>query len=264
MLAKTNLVRRERMVEVETINANRETVTVTCPQCHRECVFNRVEDIGQEGPIAGLTVKCFFCHEELWIGGDLAAPGYQLLIFEARIRFNSKNYGDCILSLARAWEVFFATFLYENCIDKPFCATRLSAEMDHFNQLRASLKAGISNLSFFDLVKLVINFLKDSPYPTDLETAGTAVGEIEYMSKLIKKKKGLPEKPLPQDEGTREIISDLNLLVVNKLRNKIVHHEAYRPNLSEATKCLKELQLLYRIKKQFGVGDFSQYILGLV
>lgn len=99
-----------------------ETIKVGCDNCGAVGVYNRINDIGDAGPYAGLDIRCLVCGKMFWIYGDIANSADDLFIYSADEYFRAKRYMLCVANVAQAWEIFFSTFAYSNYIYKPFFA----------------------------------------------------------------------------------------------------------------------------------------------
>jgi hypothetical protein len=57
------------------------------------------------------------------------------------------------------------------------------------------------------------------------------------------------------DGTVRQYVCQLLSLEIPELRNRVVHHDAYRPSRAEVSRCLEdEIRFLYCLKRHFGIG----------
>src|SRR4051794_19305556 len=103
-----------------------ENFEAECPHCGDWNVFNRTTDLDGDSRIAFRTVRCLstLCTQEFAINGDSADPPYAKVFIDAYQLMAAKRFGDALLNIARAYEMFFAHFLSETLAWKPFMANR--------------------------------------------------------------------------------------------------------------------------------------------
>ncbi len=240
-----------------------ETLTVECEHCGTECVFNRREDFSDVGPFDGKNVVCPACNAGFRMVGDTINPPYEMFTFAAEERFQAKHYMQAVANMAQAWELFFATFAFAQYIYRPFFAVnRPGRDTQQLNALLLRLSAKIDSFTFFPLRNLLINTIAGGVSPGDLAEAAIAIDNISP---------GMGNDP-PQavrssvaNPTIRQLLEDLCGLTVGHLRNKVLHHSAYRPLRSEAERCVdNELEVMYRAKRVFRIGTFEEFQAGAV
>jgi hypothetical protein len=140
-----------------------ETITARCDECGSLCTFNRVDDIGDPGPYSGRYVRCIECGRPFWVFGDTIDPAYELLLFDAEEHIRAKHYMLCVTSLAQAWEMFFATFVYSNYLYRPFHRTaRYPGKLERFDYLAELLGDAVQMFAFDPLRNVLVNTVRGS------------------------------------------------------------------------------------------------------
>ena len=167
------------MGEIE--NKDYEIITARCDECDSLCTFNRIDDIGDPGPYySGRYVSCTECGRPFWIFGDATDPAYELLIFEAEQHMRAKHYMLCVTSLAQAWEMFFATFVYSNYLYRPFYHEASYPErLERFDGLAEQLGDAIRNVTFDALRNVLVNTVVEGVRPQTLDESEEAIARIE-------------------------------------------------------------------------------------
>lgn len=241
----------------EIIEANYETVTVTCDRCQAMCIFSRIDDLAETMPISGRRVRCFECGEEFWINGDTVSSPYEFLIADAREHFRAKRYMPAIASLAQAWEVFFAACAVSTYVFRPFfAASPMDRDVDELNSLHRQLYQEIRSFTWFPMRNLALNMLLRDPQPSNATEAATHIAQLRSFG----------NQPSPMqvtaivDVRLRETLEALSDLRIGRLRNHVVHKHAYRPTRAEVEPCMtSEISTLYRVKHRLGVGDLIEH-----
>jgi len=235
-----------------------ETVTARCDECGSLCVFNRIDDIGHPGPYSGRSVTCLECGKPFWIYGDIINPAYQLFIFDADEHMRRKHYMLCVTSLAQAWEMFFAAFIYSNYLYRPFHANaRHPGDLKQFNRLAALLGDTIEKFTFDPLRNVLVNTVVERVHPGTLDESETAIARIKD-EKFGQRPAKARVEAFP-DTSVRDVLLRLQNLRVNELRNRVVHKGAYRPRRAEVEECRDdEIRVLYRAKHLLPVRTFDE------
>jgi hypothetical protein len=184
-------------------------------------------------PDPTLGVTCPECGKPFWIYGDTANADYQYFIFGADDHMRAKRYGQSVISLARAWEMFFATFVYSNYLYRPFHANaRYPGDLKQFNRLAA-----------LDESETAIVRIKDEKF-----------GQRPAKARV---------EAFP-DTSVRDVLLRLQNLRVNELRNRVVHKGAYRPRRAEVEECRDdEIRVSYRAKHLLPVRTFDEWRVAL-
>lgn len=239
------------------LDANYETVSARCDHCQRLCIFSRIDDFAETMPISGRRVRCFECAEEFWIKGDTINSPYAFLIDDAKDHFRVKRYMPAIASLAQAWEVFFAACAVSTYVYRPFFAlSPMDRDVAKLNRLHGELYEAIRSFTWVPMRNLVLNILLAKSRPSTVTEAATHIARLHSFR----------NQPSPKvlaaigDVLERETLEGLAELTIGRLRNHVVHKQAYRPTRAEVEPCLtSEISVLYGIKHRLGVGDLIEH-----
>ena len=236
-----------------------ETITARCDECGTLCTFNRVDDIGDPGPYySGRYVACTECGRPFWVFGDAIDPAYELLIFAAEQHMLRKHYMLCVISLAQAWEVFFATFVYSTYLYRPFYRdARLHERLERFDGLAELLGNAIRKFTFDALRNVLVNTVVKGVSPRTLDESEVAIARIRVDDFARRPAKASVEA-FP-DPSVRAVLLQLQGLRIGELRDRVVHEDAYRPRLAEVEDCGEEIQVLYRAKGRLAVRTFDEW-----
>jgi hypothetical protein len=236
-----------------------ETITARCDECGSLSILNRVDDIGDPGPYdSGSYVGCAECGRPFWISGDAIEPAYELLLFDAEEHMRAKHYIPCVTSLAQAWEMFFATFVYSNYLYRPFFRrARYPVGPERFDDLAEQLGNTIWDFTFNQLRNVLVNTVVEGVRPGTLDESELAIARIEDDN--------LGQRPAKarvdafSDASVRAVLLQLQGLRIGALRNRVVHEDAYRPRRWEVEDCSDEIRVLYRAKGRLAVRTFDEW-----
>jgi hypothetical protein len=236
-----------------------ETITAQCDECGSLSTFNRVDDIGDPGPYySGSYVGCPECGRPFWVFGDAIEPAYELLILDAEQHMRAKHYMLCVTSLAQAWEMFFATFVYSNYLYRPFHRnTRYPERIERFDGLAKQLGDAIWNFTFDQLRNVLVNTVVEGVRPRTLDESEVAIARIRGDNLGQRPAKARVDA-LP-DSSVRVVLLQLQELRIGDLRNRVVHKDAYRPHRWEVEECSDEIGVLYRAKGRLAVRTFDEW-----
>ena len=244
--------------------ADYETITVACDDCHETRVYNRVSDIGEVGPYVGRTIVCAACSREFWITMDVAGSAYEQFIHDADSHFARKRYMLTVASLAQAWEIFFSTFADATFVFRPFFAAQPNdRDVARLNAVHHHLHEALKRFSFFDLRNLVLNVMVERIAPRTLAEAEQQIARInnERFDRDVARK----TLRAVSDGVLSELLLQLRDVTIGSLRKRVVHQYAYRPNRGETQIALEsEVVLLYRLEKALRIGDFNNFSAGVV
>ena len=87
-----------------------ENFEAECPHCGVSNIFNRASDLRTFQPISLRTVKCQKCNRPFKINNDSVNAAHQMLLTACYTLIERKQYMQCVLSVAQAYEVFFSHF----------------------------------------------------------------------------------------------------------------------------------------------------------
>jgi hypothetical protein len=236
-----------------------ETITARCDECGSLCVLNRVDDIGDPGPYdSGCYVGCTECGRPFWVFGDATDPAYELLLFDAEEHMRAKHYVLCVTSLAQAWEMFLATFVYSNYLYRPFHHdVHHPARRERFEGLSYRLGDAIWNFTFDQLRNVLVNTVVEGVRPRTLDESEVAIARIRDDNFVQRPAKERVEAL--SDSSVREVLLQLQDLRVGELRNRVVHGDAYRPRRWEVEECSDEIRVLYRAKGRLAIRTSDEW-----
>jgi hypothetical protein len=236
-----------------------ETITARCDECGSLCTFNRVDDIGDPGPYySGRYVACTECGRPFWLFGDAIDPAYELLIFDAEQHMGRKHYMLCVTSLAQAWEMFFATFVYSNYLYRPFYrGARYPERLERFEGLADLLGDAIRKFTFDALRNVLVNSVVEGVRPRTLDESEVAIARIE-VDNFARRPAKASVYAFP-DPSVRAVLLQLQGLRIGELRDRVLHEDAYRPRRAEVEDCGEEIRVLYRAKGRLAVRTFDEW-----
>jgi hypothetical protein len=159
-----------------------------------------------------------------------------MLIFDCDELIERKHYMNCILSLTQAYEIFFNLFLRVELLYKPFWADA-NWELADLNKLADELRGKIENHVFHSMRRLFLQHLVNGRSPKDLAEAKL------FVAALLSNNPKNPDDADIDKLGDAELASLLKALratTIHKLKNRIVHKEAYRPTRNEAMSTIEE------------------------
>jgi hypothetical protein len=213
------------------VQGSYENVAVTCEHCKRPNIFNRASDLKKFTLIGGEPLTCLFqdCAKQFHALGDSINAAYQMLVFDSEELYRIKRYSLVILSLAQAWEVFFANFLRIKLAYKPFA---VHDDLDKMNADILRLFEETKELTFEKLRSIFLRMMIDPAGATTVD---------EFLRDLVR----LSAKP-PLDDLNR-VPEELQVHCLRlyksdlgSFRNQVVHKNAYRPKKEEVDFYLHE------------------------
>ena len=215
--------------------ARYEYVVARCP--HEDCgegiTLSRVDDL--EGVIAEYFAKCPVCCRRIRITGDSLNSLPQQLLYEAQELIDQKRAILAVMAICQAYEVYFAWFMKKRLVYDLF-SKEISlgqVSLPELNQMLLDLHEATGKWAFDKLRSCFFEI-------TQLE--GTTA-KCEYRSNLISDHK--PQMPKKSAVAADARLNDFYEVEVHTLRNKSVHHKAYRPSRGEVDAALlKAKQLL--------------------
>jgi ferredoxin len=236
-----------------------ETITARCDECGSLCTFNRVDDIGDPGPYySGRYVGCTECGRPFWVSGDATDPAYELLLFDAEQHLNRKHYMLCVASLAQAWEMFFANFVYSNYLYRPFYHdARYPEKPERFDDLAEQLGDAIRTLMFDALRNVLVNTVVEGVRPRTLDESEVAIARIEGDN--FGRRPAKASVDAFTDASVRAVLLQLQGLRIGVLRDRVLYEDAYRPRRAEVEDCAEEIRVLYRAKGRLAVRTFDEW-----
>lgn len=230
-----------------------ENFAAECPWCGKESIFNRASDLRTFEPIAGRDVSCQSgdCRKPFRIVGDSVNNAHEMLIFDCYELIERKHYMNCILSLAQAYEVFFSLFFRVELLYKPFAANP-DQGLAELNRLSEALYERIERYTFAPMRALFLQHIVTGHSPKNLAEASAVIA-------------ALPERPQDPEDAAIESLDDAKLVPllkalkgtgIHRLRNRVVHKQAYRPTREEVEAALKETRsILFPLTSHLQLHD---------
>ncbi len=248
---------RESRIETSTY----ENVTAVCPDCHFANVFNRASDLRTFRPIDLLRVKCQKCDKPFSLSGDSINVGYEMRLFEGRELIERKQYMQCALALAQAYEMFFRHFLDVQLLFRPFSAVDCEErDLAHLNRLCELLCERLHGFTFDPMRRLVLRAVVDRVAPQSLNEAEAFIHSIPEKSRDVPLV-CLRDLEQVTDPKLKDLLEKLLRSDAHTIRNKVVHKDAYRPSRAEAERAFAEArEVLFGLGVRLDVSrDFEWY-----
>ncbi|MGD0949607.1 MAG: hypothetical protein ABSA52_19540 [Candidatus Binatia bacterium] len=241
-------------------NATYENFEAVCPLCRDTNIFNRASDLKTFKPIGFRTVSCQACGGSFNINGDSANVAHEMLLFDCFEFMKRKRYIHCVLSVAQAYEAFFNHFLRVQLIYRAF-AREGSSDLSHLNRVLTQLYERTKQLTFEPMRRLVLRLLVDNEAPESLAQSEAIIANFPRKPPIV------PEQNLrsADDVPLRDLLLRLHATEINKLRNKVIHKQAYRPTVEEAKHVHEEAtEILHGLAGYFCMlgDDINWYISG--
>jgi len=215
-----------------------ETFEADCPHCGRQCIFNRVSDLGGATKIDFRVVICLYpeCGREFAINGDSADPAFAQVFFGVYELMPKKRYGEAVVETARAYEMFFEHSLREALVWKPFVSNGYKEETEEVNAASSALTDEIEHWPFMKMRNAFMNVAARQR----VETLADGLSVIRQM-------RGLAASP-PIDTVLSAVASTTLRLAlwrlrdskIARVRNAVVHKFGHRPEESDARALFEE------------------------
>ncbi len=239
-----------------------ENVYVHCPKCRRPLIFNRVSDLETVWPIDGMDVVCSHadCVANFSIHTDVINPPYDLLVTDSIQLLEEKRYSACVVQLATALESMLSLYLRVEMVYRPAAALGGGVSTNALNIALGKLHRRTRRLPYFRLRDTAI---RHAFYLGPIPHFSSVVASIQTLN---------TESGCPKDDELRELgppelsqfLLQLKSLEVHTLRNKVVHHQSYRPHRREAEEALKGVsELMVDVDDVLGLflgDDLDAYI----
>lgn len=237
-----------------------ENLIAVCPDCSYRNIFNRATDLQTFAPVDFRQVSCQQCGCPFNINGDTINAAYEMLLFDCAEFFERKRYVQCVLNVAQAYEVFFNHFLHVQLVYRPF-GKDANRDIKLLNELGRVLYKRVHGFSHRAMRDLVLRLIVERVAPDSSQAAKAAIAAIPLRQNEI-----APVTPESiasvNDERLRPLLLRLLNAEANRLRNRVVHKDAYRPTLAEAERVYKEArEILFGIAARLGLGyDATWYL----
>lgn len=220
-----------------------ENFEAECPHCSYWNIFNRVVDLEGASNIAFRKVVCLnsLCKCDFAINGDSADVPYAKVFLDAYGLMAVKRYGDAVLNIARAYEMFFAHALFEILVWKPFMANRRRRDVNNFygagdvNPVVGQLQATLATWSYWRMRNAFVSVALIGS--VDTLAAGNAI-----VLELLERSKRIDMAGIDalQDGVLQDLLRMLVQSAAPTLRNKVIHKSGYRPTVKEAEQVFEE------------------------
>ena len=215
---------------------NYENISVDCPYCRRECIFNRISDLKTVMPIAGQDLKCEYCDRIFWALSDrVTSAKYKWFLDDLPLLKKNKTYGLYIFALCQACEMFMHQAIINKLIDTNPAYRDNEGDFYGNNKVGADAYNEIYQ-SFCDktISEITNNGLKDKKIYkkctfSNLRKLFLHIFDDERINELPSLKK------LKEDKREKYFCV-LKNTKINETRNDIVHKYAYRPSFYDVQK----------------------------
>jgi hypothetical protein len=241
-----------------------ENVYAECPHCGYRNVFNRASDLKTFEPIAGLDVACekTDCRRPFRIVSDRINPAHQSLLFDSADLLSRKQYMQGILAVAQSYEVFFNHFLHVQLLWRPF-AREGTHDVAKLNEMSELMYEAVQSFTFEPMRSIFLDLVARNTVFSTLTESKAWIQALPDSPRKIKK----PTKALVEsvsDGGLRELLLALYDARIAKLRNRVVHKDAFRPTREQAEQALLEArEILHPLTSKLRLsGDAEWYING--
>lgn len=223
--------------------ATYENFIAECPHCGFINVFNRASDLCTFECIGFLTVRCFdqLCKRDFNINGDMVSTAHEMLLRECYKYIEKKQYMQCILSVAQAYEIFFSHFLNVQLLYRAFTIERknsvskLTYLPKKLNDLSKKLYKKIHKFTFEHMRNLFFQLVITNNSPSNLDESQKIIESLNKNNKI----KRVEISGLKNDK-LEVLLYKLYDAKINNIRNQVVHKYAYRPTFKEADYSHKE------------------------
>ncbi len=242
------------MNDVAEIESTYENVHATCPHCGQRNIFNQVSDLHTGEPIAGREVTCDNeqCGRSFWITSDRINPAHQALLFDCRELLARKQYMQCVLVVAQSYEVFFSHFMHVQVLYRAFA--REDDEIEKLNELLQRLQESIQHFTFEPMRSLFLELAVSDARFANLTDAEAWIDALPKSSRRVPK----PTKATIQAVANPRLRDGLLALYdtnIARLRNRVVHKDAYRPTREETEEALREAgDILHPLTRELRLG----------
>ena len=223
--------------------AGYENIYVDCPCCNKENIYNRINDLGTTEAIARKNnMVCQFCGAVFSILSDTVKRAkYRWFLDEIHILKERKNYMLYILYLCQACEAFFEQAIFNIKLDRDK-KIKDSAGYININSYNIERKK-LCNTTIFDLCG------KGSKKITLAKATFTNLRIIflQFFS-------------YSTDQNVTDALEIISKTKIHELRNRIIHKNAYRPNINEVEGFDSLIDALFLLGNKLDIMD-SLYVL---
>lgn len=240
------------------LSATYENVSATCPTCGKVSIFNRASDLKSFVGITGQDVTCLneTCKATFRVIGDTINPAFEMFVYDSAELYQIKRYSLCIISLAQAWETFFANFLRLELAYRPYVRNE---DQDQLNDNLSRLYEATKKWTFAPMRNAFLHMLIRPTAVPDIAALIAQSAELTHCP---------PEADLQRiAENVRGYATVLYHSKLPELRNQVAHKQAYRPTKDEVDQFAAEaretlIPLGYRLGVQGDDVNWYAYKLG--
>jgi len=241
-------------------NPTYENFEAECPYCFHFNIYNRATDFKTFNPVSFKTVKCQNkdCKKLFNINFDLINSAFEMMILYSYELIERKKYMACILNLTQSLEIFFNTFLCAELIYK-LIKRDADFEEDVLNSIMEKFYSSIKDYSYNHLRNIFLNWF------TNNLTTASFNESVEIINNFLIYKNTPPLNDLRvvTEPELYQLLIKLYNCKINELRNKIIHSNAYRPNLSETEMYLEEVNsIVFGLRRKLGIlsSNINHYV----
>ena len=154
-----------------------ENFIADCPNCGVRNIFNRASDLRTFQPIGFRAVTCQACKGLFNINNDAINAAHEMLLLGCFAFIERKEYMQCVLNVAQAYEVFFSHFMHVQLIYRAY-AHDGNHDLSRLNCLNEQLYKRVHRRTFVDMRHLVLRLVIDGVAPTSLADAENAIAAL--------------------------------------------------------------------------------------
>jgi hypothetical protein len=217
--------------------ATYETFDANCPYCDHLNIYNRASDLADLRAVGFKEVSCQSCARVFIINGDLVNPPHELLLYDCADLIARKRYAYAVLNAAQSFEVFFSLFLRVELGYKPFAREATRPPIGTLNATLNELFGTVKCYTYVPLRDVFLRLMLTNTRPSSMADAAATIKSLPKLCKHLTDLEivsGYPPGPV------RDLLVLLNQSTVHDARNAVVHKDAYRPTLEEATRAVEE------------------------
>jgi hypothetical protein len=216
-----------------------ENVTVACPHCGHENVYNRASDLRTFKHLDREKAICLKCSQPFSIISDYVGEKHEYLIYDCYELEALKKYMYCIINLCVACEAFFMKAIETKLLWEPWKAKVFRRDTGVFNDYCTRLHDKAGRYPYGKLRNVFLDLYVYDKVFTCAEDIDQYVDNISSFASKPPKDEEISEY---QDQQTRTLLLQLKRLTINEARNGVAHKYAYRPTRQDVEKHLDEVR----------------------
>lgn len=212
-----------------------ENVIVACPHCGKENIYNRVSDLKTIKWVSSFSANCMHCGKIIPLSGDFINPAYQMILYKTYRHKEAKEYMQSIITICTAYEMLFMFTLRLFLTIKPLKNFEFSYQRIEPNKrLNEALEHKVETFAFRkmlnEFIKVIIR--NDSCPIETLEASEDYIANMNGNPTNVESIRQIKDKSLRNQLVVLYKLKEKNLLI-DSIRNKVVHKQGYRPSLEE-------------------------------